>query len=1019
MKAVARLNPFGSDGTLVLDVTPGQSLAQIARHEKLPEWFHQHCAIRVARHGRWVKYGPAMWPHVRPKPGALVELTPALEGGKASQIFIALAAVAFTFLTAGAGTGLAAAVGIGGQLLSGLLAKKARPESPRASKELKTAGVSFNDIERGSPVKAVLGKMQFSAQHLAPPFVTMENGRLWAHVLVGCWGRCLIENVLINGSAIADFSEVQYEIREGSGAEELTFLSNYTYLMDPIVRGMELRGFQVEDANLADQITPANSKPQWLVMRTNGVADEALIRLLFPAGLVDNLGVGLGMAFRLEIRLVGTSTWLKLPVLHARDSKLAGPFRLAIDLIWGKRSGRWVALQSNKPHGRGARFETGTGQFFEYNAETYFDPDAITLTDLLPVMSSNTSGSVTTSASSNSADAWKAADNSSGTNWSSGASALPAWWQIDWGSGNEKIIRSFLFANALSYNPTSYDFIASQTAPANMDDWDVLYSAKTYPIGMGAIFQIVNLANETSYRFYRFRIYSNHGAANNEVRFSELSFYSKNKSFTDENEASQRLANYVNCSDGGFEIFLDPNQGWTRGEYEIRLMRSGSYADGDLSMSESAYNYSGSAASAYFFDGDNVAPYSTIINQDDNNATVQLEQFTTVQYEAPIAPSVEAKLARIAVRVPDTEINSVSATFTSYGREWNGSIWTDEPVPTRNPAALWRDALLLRDRNADPLPGEILDESSMQAFFEWCDSQGFTSDAVVEDRSIADILALLASTARAAPRQSDMWGVVIDKDRTAEPITGLLTADTSRDEGTEIVYDNLPHALRASYLDEDENYQQKEVTAFRAGYSAANASDYLARDFDGTTSAAKAQARAEYELAEMTLRNIVYKRVVGFEGRFHALGDKIGIADEVLSRYSYWGLIKAVKTSGGNVIGFTLYGRVKLSESSDAVGMSGDVTGISDVSAMTGSFGVVVRRKDGTTFTAAITEKYDTSTVTLATPVADTGQFGTEQPIAVGPLGREVINTILGNKEYLGGDEWRLYLLPEAPAIHA
>jgi len=65
--------------------------------------------------------------------------------------------------------------------------------------------------------------------------------------------------------------------------------------------------------------------------------------------------------------------------------------------------------------------------------------------DQLPTMSSETSGSVTVSASSEHAtdQEWKAADDNAGTNWDNNSVAGAAWWKVDWGAGNTKQLTSY------------------------------------------------------------------------------------------------------------------------------------------------------------------------------------------------------------------------------------------------------------------------------------------------------------------------------------------------------------------------------------------------------------------------------------------------------------------------------------------------------------------------------------------------------------------------------------------------
>lgn len=1025
MHAVAHVNPFDPKGHILIDVAPGQTLAEVVRHERLPRHYHEHARVKICRRNsaRWVEYDRSLWPHTRIKDGTLIVLQPDIEGGKVGRIVGALATVALAFATGGLAAGLLAGVGVGAQLLGGLLTPKPeRPKQAAKQEPLSQAGISINDIRRGETVPAVIGRIAYAPDHLVPPYVTLEKAKVWSHAMVGCHGRCLIEDVRINDVPWADVPGAVVETFEGSGGEGDSILSENTYFMDPIARAMKIGNFTLsvvdtEETQLKDQLTPDNSLPPWQHFFTNGIADEATIRLAFPSSITSTAGAEHAVALRIEIRERGTETWKKLPVVHIRDIKQQGGFRADIRLRWGFDGAQWLNAYDSY-NAFAAYMRTASGQPFEYEAEAYFDPAGLANSNLAPTMTSNSTGGVTTSASANNTDAWLASDNNTSTEWEITVGDLPAWWKIDFGAGNEQTLRRIRFTPvslAVDGRPSHFKWSASN------DDVTYVDMVEGDERGEPIMQPPYNFRNDTAYRYWKLDIYASHHAT--VVALPAMFFYDNNATANGNQTnalVGTNLANYVRTREDGCDIYLDPNQGWTRGEYEIRVQRSIAFAYASLTYSDTVYQYAGASSGAWFFTYSTSSPYTARLRQDDINSDMTVDEFITGLYERPIAASVEPFLARIVARAPDIVINSISATFTRYAREWNGATWVDTMVPTRNPASHWRDALLFEQNTATPLPGEILDEASLEAFYDHCETNGFTCDTVVRDRSVADVLALLGACSRTSPRQSDLWGVVIDQDRSGDPLTELLTPETSRDEGATITYERVPHGLRVSYLDEDDNFIEKETEVYRAGFSAETATDIEAVQYDGITSLAKATAQAEYDLGQLYHRNIEFTRTVGIEGRFLARGQKIGIADEVIGRHCYWGLVKRLITSGSNVTGLELYGTAKLSGSLSDIGMSGDISGISDFSTFTGSFGACVRMKDGTTITAAISDTADTETITFTSPVDNTaGLFATMQPVGIGPLGREVIPVILRHKVPIGDEQWRLTLVPEANEIFA
>jgi len=248
-----------------------------------------------------------------------------------------------------------------------------------------------------------------------------------------------------------------------------------------------------------------------------------------------------------------------------------------------------------------------------------------------------------------------------------------------------------------------------------------------------------------------------------------------------------------------------------------------------------------------------------------------------------------------------------------------------------------------------------------------------------------------------------------------EPITALITPETSKDEGTNIAFSKIPQGFVVSYLDEDDNYTPKEVEVYRSGFSSSTATDVLTRKYNGITLRAKAEAQAEFELGQLFYRNIEFRRIVHRDGRFYVRGQKLGISDNVINEHHYLGLIKEVLSSGTDVTGLVLYGSVKLSRSAGQIGMSEDFLSESDATDISTVFGAAVRLKNGTVITNRINEVVDTDTITFTIPIDNTdGLFDVDQPVGIGPLDSETTEVILKHKEFVGEEQWRLILVPVA-----
>jgi hypothetical protein len=1037
MQAVAHLSPFDTRWTAHIEYNEGDTLHLIASRavsvlEKQTGvvggfgWFMDYGLIRV----NGVAVARDWWAFTRPKPNMFIDMLAPPAKGNGGRIALMLAAVALTVGTGfiaggalagalGAGTlaagslganAAAAAVGLAGSLAINALTPAPRlsqQEGGSAQRELSSAGISSNAYAPGEYILNVIGRMRISPPQIIPGYTKLEGDKVWAHMMVGINGQAKIEDILINGVPASTYPFLQMETDEGNGAIDSLFLSGSTFRHEGAA--LVLSDFQLQQqtgigTQLSDQVNPDNSASKWHRFRKEAAARKLTFRVLFDGGIVNTAGTIHCVPIRMRFRKKGDTAWINGPAIFIKDTRVAGPFRRELRLEW--TDDRPSAQQTSRNYNWDcalAMWRTGFGNAWAWDAATYFQNSSSTLVDEIPLMTGFTTSGVTVSASGLYAagfEAWKACDNTSATDWISPDVSTSPWWQIDFGTA--KGIRSLTmkYADAATPQfPSDYEVLGSN----NGTTWASLYSVKG-DIGYQKYIELPG----TPYRYFRLVVTKSYSGSAN-VRIGEITM-SLHNSYTTEtnytNVATQDtyLSRHVSLSYDGATVYLASSVFDPTAEWEVELQRGWAFQWGSFSIDIAARNtsfaYLSEAQYAHFFTYRNDSGLGARISNTLTNVFSKTIIETTQQFfpARPIAANVEKNLSRIAIRLPDVGIESVSAVFTGYARAWNGTSWDAAATISRNPAAYFRDALLLTNRNAEPLPGEVMDSASLSAAWTFANINGFTCDAIAQGRSIQEILKLLASSMRASPGQADMWGLVIDKDRSALPPSFLLTPMNSKNLGAESNWDRVPHGLRVSYTDSALDWQQREVMVYRSGFNSANATLIESWSDQTANTEAKAVASAIYHLRVMVYRNRRYQYEVGFEGRSYVRGMLGGIADEVVVRDCYYGLIKSVRTSGGNVTGFTISGTATLSGAAP--------------------FGVMVRRTDGGIFTAQITQVVgNTSIFTLVTPVANTGQFEGEQIISAGPVSKIIRRVIVHSKETAGEERWRLTLLPEAPEI--
>lgn len=1063
MHAVASFHPFDQK-RIPFDVKPGMSLhavalaavAAMAESENRPTsdygWFFEVGIIRV--NGK--KFDREFWSITKPKKGAFIDLVIPANKGKIGKIALILATIAIAAATAfvapvisaqllaagfsataaslGGSIG-AALIGIGGQLL--LKALTPSPSIPNlggeAAASLSQAGIRQNQMSIGQTLPGIIGRIRFSPPPLMPAYTTLEDGVIWAHAIVGTMGRNLVEDIKINGVGIEAFPLAEYEVYEGNGLGTISFLSSYTYVQN--IPSFEFSTFKIKTElddgyYLRTQSVPEDSAPQWHRLVKKSGSSELWVRIVFDGGIANDLGDAHVVPFRLRFRKRGDVAWRNGPELHIKDIKISGPFQQEFKVKWKiPEEGVWVC-RNDSLNCHVALKKSAYSSGSDWLADAYFTQTALPAT-AIPTMTSATTSGVTVSGSSTFGagnEPWKAADGDSATYWRPTNSSLPATWQVDFGAGNEKTIRSMTISHTNWDGTAPADFVLSGSSDGS--SWTSLVS---YSVAAVKGDRNVQLATVGAYRFYKVVVSANNGAASSELRIYGIRLSEQNSVSSTINSSSAYVtqfsegARYVSLNGDGATIWLDPAD-WPSGEYDFEIKRGLAYLASDVSFDTVAgayatnrWNCAGSANNFHFFNY-----YSTVKGppqylitypQGKVQSRCQMSVGTAVYYERPIRSEVEGRLTRIALRLPGLVADSISAIFTGYAREWNGSTWNTEPTPTRNNAAYYRDALLLVDKRAEPLPGEIIQDSTLQNFYDHCEANGFTCDAIIQGMVISDVLSILASCARAAPRQSDMWGVTIDQDRSSALIRGVFTPENSKDLGTEVSFPDVPDALLVSYVDEDDDWVEKEVLVYNDGITAETAGLIEKERYTGISSSAKATATALYNMRQMTYRRIEYRREVFLEGLTYAKGDLVLLQDEVIDRHAFYGLIKSIVVSGLNVVGLELYSIQRLSRSATDISTAVDIDAVPDIDAYTTTFAASVRLRDGTVQTIQITDTADTSTITFTTPVVNTSQFSTGLEVLIGPVGRVATRAVIRSIEHAGGERFRLFMVPEANEI--
>lgn len=1007
MKARLYLSPLDaplavreiSEPTRLLDILP--------QEVEVREWFSDGGVVRLNGH----LIPPDRWHLVTVKPAyaGSLDLVYVPSGKKTFALLATVAVIALTagigafgipFLGAGFAAGtlganiVAAGVGLAGSLLIGALTAPPKAANQGEEKSLAQAGVGGNTATILEPLPVVFGKIGVSPPLLAPPYTTWDGDNVTSYAAVGLQGRCLIENVKVNGIPLSDFGLAIYETREGRIGESARTMFTQTVIEER--DGVTLSSFitegnTVKNDVLTDQATPANSSPQWHYFQTAGTWSEFVLRFLFPSGIVRTSdGKDSLMPLRIEIRKKGEASWRRLPTFHFLDSnKGNGPMRAEIRV---KRSrppgGPQFAWVGDEYPIESVNNYTAIAKAWAYKSDSYFAPDDVAdFVGLTGNMTGYTTGGVTVSASSDSGSfAWRASDATGvSTYWQPANNSLPAWIKYDFGSA--VTVRSYwMKSNYSSFGVTPNTAPTQWYLEGSNDNstWTNLGTVDNTDFNQQTgIFQV---ESPGSYRYYRLTVTANNGATNQQMRIGELRFFTNDAYgsylgdgnlggeaggfFLENFSVTGRIkSKYVSLNKKGAEVYLDPAS-WDSGEYEIRVMRGWAFANANY-FNTTVYEYS-SGNDTYFFDAQFQSDglWKIFAGQKRYRSDCTVEAFQTI--DSSESPFDDTGIALVAVAIPNTQISSIYAEFTRYAPEWDGTIWSATEVPTQNPAALYRQ-LLLGAANAKPVNGESVPEDELADWFETCDANGYECNAMMQGARVGEAKQMIATAGYASPRDAESYGVVEDKDTTSDPVRVLLSPLNSRNEGDAQELADLPDAIRAEFNDAAQSYALEHTIIYREGMDATSARIFETISYPGFTDQTKVEARAAFDLKQAHMRQVRYSRRVGLDGALLRRGSLIGLSDETVDGKKAAGWITAVAVNGGgNVTSITLDNVMPWS-GSDSIEDVEDFESIADLLDPSVPMGVAIRIPGSNVLLKQVSDVSDLNVCTFTTPFALAG----------------------------------------------
>ncbi len=258
----------------------------------------------------------------------------------------------------------------------------------------------------------------------------------------------------------------------------------------------------------------------------------------------------------------------------------------------------------------------------------------------------------------------------------------------------------------------------------------------------------------------------------------------------------------------------------------------------------------------------------------------------------PTVDPKNCKIAKTALQIKASEqlnnsIEGINAIVQTWCLSWNGTAWVQ--AATSNPADLFRYVLQHPANPQRVLDSEILTKinlTEIQRWHEYCTANGFTFNSVMgSQRSVLDTLRDICAAGRASPAMLDgKWSVVIDEPKPT--IIQHFTPHNSWDFESTKALPKLPDALKVTFYDEDQDYQEVETIVYNVGKNINNAELFESISLPGVTKSDLAIDHAKWHMAQAILRKEIYTINTDIEYIVCNRGDRVKVTHDV----PMWGI---------------------------------------------------------------------------------------------------------------------------------
>lgn len=263
-----------------------------------------------------------------------------------------------------------------------------------------------------------------------------------------------------------------------------------------------------------------------------------------------------------------------------------------------------------------------------------------------------------------------------------------------------------------------------------------------------------------------------------------------------------------------------------------------------------------------------------------------------VKYGYPINPYRDATgavipIAYVALRCTGTAktqgaLDAFNCKVTSKLQTWNGANWV--VVDSNAPADIVAD-LLCGTVSPRPIPRTRLNGAAFQTWKTKTEAGGyyFNDRFVSADETIEDAISDVAFAGRGLYIPRDENGLHSCRFEEAQStIDQYVTPLNSRNFKWSKTWGDIPHAIKAQWISQEDDTVQEETIIPRPGYTATTARTFESQTFRGVTSHTQVVKLARYHWACALDRPTVYEFEMPIEYMLLKLGSRIKVTNDLI-----------------------------------------------------------------------------------------------------------------------------------------